>query len=816
MATKDLPPGGLQGREDHPFIQEALEALLEMTGATAGWVGLAKADGALHFPARCGKLPEGWLSLQQGQAAVWGVDIREGPALLNELPPLPWLGEPPLSNLLSCLLWRESLPLGQLVLANKPNGFMSHDALALQTAAHLLSRFLQGPLPSGPVLPPLLLRLCLDRTHEGTLVVSHAGQLLFANATWSQWTGFSVEELIGRSAPFPFWIGHRELATLGGPALALPTAKRAPDVRSLQMSAVGPGQLSYLPFRHRNHSLFWCQVETLAEEIDGQAVTLAFLRRLPAAGPSAVEPDGSAFSFHALAEELPFAVALTDRFGQVLWANTSLVQEWKPAFDMLGQPVTRLFAPAGAAALERLIREAASAADQDHGCLVLQRLGRERDARDLVTYWQRLVLPQGPGFLFAFAEDWEAIGRVAGATIAKSLFDQTRALVPDSLALLFRPGAPVELWDERWEQMTGMRQADLAGEAGELVLDWLFPRQHDRERVADLLHEPSRRGAQALLDVAGRTGSRSLLCTFVPIQIKGQKDWPFTPGLEAWLILVQSPPLPATEETVVQRFLRQISRGLAHLLNNYLTLPIGLAELALDRSDLPADLASSFSQILESCMRAGRLVAALQDLAAETPGDKQQVSLALFVRDFLEEQAAMPSGPRHELRFEMRDTEALVEVNPRMLKVILEHLLTNAVQALAGRGRREIHVKVSARDGEVRCEFRDTGAGLPVSDWTAALAPFYSTKGSFARDASQRSIDALGLGLTVSQHLLALHGGRLELHSVQGEGTTAVVILPRAGGVPAGRDPFRTSGSASLAGPHLKKREDVESKPVDP
>src|SRR5262249_54117295 len=230
----------VQEEKGSTFLQEILDGLLEFTGATAGWIGLADPAGGISFPARSGAFAESWLTLQQGQAAVWGFAVGEGPVLLNDLPALPALGEPPLHNLLSCSVSRAGekgpdvlttvgqtpapeQPVGHIVLANKPQGFLSHDSTALQMTAHLVSRHLLSSPPSA-TLPPAaaLWRLGLDRTHEGVLVVDRAGRLLFANAAWSRWTGFPAEELIGRVAPFPFWVSHRDLATLGGLAPALP------------------------------------------------------------------------------------------------------------------------------------------------------------------------------------------------------------------------------------------------------------------------------------------------------------------------------------------------------------------------------------------------------------------------------------------------------------------------------------------------------------------------------------------------------------------------------------------------------------------
>src|SRR6266849_5801174 len=108
MATTLPSTGGMHVQEEKrsTFFQEALDGLLEFTGATAGWIGLVDPAGNLSFPARSGTFPESWLTLQQGQAKVWGFEVREGTVLLNDLPALPALGEPPLRNLLSCSLVR--------------------------------------------------------------------------------------------------------------------------------------------------------------------------------------------------------------------------------------------------------------------------------------------------------------------------------------------------------------------------------------------------------------------------------------------------------------------------------------------------------------------------------------------------------------------------------------------------------------------------------------------------------------------------------------------------------------------------------------
>jgi len=223
-------------REAELALGDALDALLEFTGATAGWVGRVGLDGRLTFPVRRGTFAGAWLTLQQGHGTLWGFEVRDGPTLLNDLPALPSLGEPPLRNLLSCPLTGAGAPPGHVVLANKTQGFTSHDAAVAQCAAHLMARQLtrlKDRVPERAALPPLLLWQALARTAEGVLVVDDAGTLVFANTTWLRWTGFGLDDLLHRPAPFPFWISHRDLAALGGQSLPVPPpAAAAPSSRS--------------------------------------------------------------------------------------------------------------------------------------------------------------------------------------------------------------------------------------------------------------------------------------------------------------------------------------------------------------------------------------------------------------------------------------------------------------------------------------------------------------------------------------------------------------------------------------------------------
>ncbi|HEY1861600.1 MAG TPA: ATP-binding protein [Gemmataceae bacterium] len=747
-------------------LGEALAALLEFTGAGAGWVGFTQADGRLVFPVRHGNIAETWLTLQQGRAGVWGFAAGEGPTLLNDLPPLHALGEPALSNLLSCSLMRNGAPCGQVVAANKLNGFNSHDAAVLQALAHWMSyRLARGnekPVEVRPVSTDLPCDV-LNRIDEGVFVGDETGRLIWANSVWLNWTGFTLEQLVGQVAPYPFWISHRDLALLR-------------QQSEMPSGLVNEGSLPAsrpLPFRRNDNTVFWCHLDTVIEELAGKRFILALLRPATIAArpaPQSAPTDRTAASgpAFALPADLPFAAALTDQTGRIVWANELFFQQIAPAPVALGAMLHERFTGVSAGALRRLAGETETARIGRVGRLLVHRVGGGA-SHPLIAYWSTLSLRDGVGFFFGFSADWAALGLPDDVAVPHA--PQCQQPGCDSLALLLTPGREVAFWDERWHNRTGLTDRELAGVPTEVVLDWLLPRQRDRDRVTDLMHRPNPLSGQFVLDLQTPGGSRPFLCTFLPVS---------QPGGRRWLLLASDLFSPTSSEAAPFALIRAFLRGLRHLLHHYALISQTFAETALKCGNLPPDAAAPLQRTLDNGQGIGRLLVALQDLAAAQPPATEEISIPHLVRGFLEEQRVGKDHGIDELDVDLPGNGFVVRVNRRMIKTVLHHLFLNARQALVPNRQGRIHVRVFAHADAVGCSITDNGEGLPTDDWVQLLAPFASTKGPFARDSRHAAIDAAGLGLTVSRHLLALHGGRLELRAFPDAGTSAVFFLPRA------------------------------------
>jgi cell cycle sensor histidine kinase DivJ len=110
----------------------------------------------------------------------------------------------------------------------------------------------------------------------------------------------------------------------------------------------------------------------------------------------------------------------------------------------------------------------------------------------------------------------------------------------------------------------------------------------------------------------------------------------------------------------------------------------------------------------------------------------------------------------------------------RACKQMLLNVISNAIKFTDPGG----WVRVSARlvDRTVALSVADNGIGIAEQDLPKLGNPFVQADNSY-----DRSYDGTGLGLSVVKGLARLHGGRLDLTSALGEGTTATIVLPLDG-----------------------------------
>lgn len=213
-----------------------------------------------------------------------------------------------------------------------------------------------------------------------------------------------------------------------------------------------------------------------------------------------------------------------------------------------------------------------------------------------------------------------------------------------------------------------------------------------------------------------------------------------------------------------------LAAGVAHELNNPLSGILAFAQdLMLEAAeDDPAK--ADYELIVNETLRCRRIVRELLEFARQKTLKRRRVPLTELVARVLplvERQASF-----HNIEFEVTLPDDLppLRADPQQVQQILLNLVINARDAMEASG--VIRIAGAATDGGhmVELSVSDSGCGIPEEQLETIFEPFHSTKGEQGH----------GLGLTAVHSVVERHGGRIEVESRVGAGTTFRVILPAA------------------------------------
>ena len=200
------------------------------------------------------------------------------------------------------------------------------------------------------------------------------------------------------------------------------------------------------------------------------------------------------------------------------------------------------------------------------------------------------------------------------------------------------------------------------------------------------------------------------------------------------------------------------------------------ASAARERLPEPQKLHAQLTTILRQAERLNSLVTQLLDVSRLQRGqfalERQPVDLGALVARSVEEfhQTLPIGGAQHTVELARPDVPVPVFGDPARLEGVVHNMLSNAVKYSPEGGR--VEVRVAQELTEVVLEVRDQGIGIPADAQAQLFEPFYR-----AGNVSPQS-SGFGIGLYVVQEIVARHGGRIEVQSMEGAGSRFRVVLP--------------------------------------
>jgi len=216
--------------------------------------------------------------------------------------------------------------------------------------------------------------------------------------------------------------------------------------------------------------------------------------------------------------------------------------------------------------------------------------------------------------------------------------------------------------------------------------------------------------------------------------------------------------------------LGQLVSGVAHELNNPLSVIIGYGQLLLSR-DLPNPLRRPIELMVSQGDRMAKIVRNLLYFARQRPPERTLVDLEEMLEQTLALRLNQLALSSISVRREYAPSLPSIAADSHQLQQVILNLLLNAEQAiLSTNGSGEIIVRTAPgpTPDTVVVQVADDGPGISPEDLGRVFEPFYTTK-----EVGQGT----GLGLSVSYGIVQEHGGRLTAESRPGA-TTFTVELP--------------------------------------
>ena len=214
-----------------------------------------------------------------------------------------------------------------------------------------------------------------------------------------------------------------------------------------------------------------------------------------------------------------------------------------------------------------------------------------------------------------------------------------------------------------------------------------------------------------------------------------------------------------------------LTATLAHDLGTPLHSIAGLASLLQERGDWPPDVARKLELIVQQTQRLNAVIHNVRRATRSPEAHFETVTVQELLNETLSLVEPLMRKAGIELQVDFDEKVPGIHADRYRVQTALFNLIQNAIESMPTGGRITVSARTAPDRREVSITVADTGSGIPRELMERVYEPFFSTH----QEEGMR-----GLGLAIVQDIIKMHGGRLDIQSRTGQGTTVVLHFPAA------------------------------------
>lgn len=235
-----------------------------------------------------------------------------------------------------------------------------------------------------------------------------------------------------------------------------------------------------------------------------------------------------------------------------------------------------------------------------------------------------------------------------------------------------------------------------------------------------------------------------------------------------------------TNEKAIDKAKTEFVSLASHQLRTPLTAINWYVEILLggDAGSLTKDQTKYLNEIYKGNQRMVSLVNSLLNVSRLELGtfmvDPEKINVIELTQTVVNELSPRLKKKQLELTETYSKDSIIMEVDPELMQIVIDNLLTNAVKYTPEGGK--IDVRISQTTKDLHIEVEDTGLGIPKDQ-----ADKIFTKLFRADNVKESDTQGTGLGLYLAKSIIDYSGGKIWFESVEEKGTTFHVVLPNSG-----------------------------------